>query len=210
MERTPGRATWLLLISSALFVLLTVLVLQGATQSIDSAVFHRLRPGDGWGESQIRYSPWMNRLRPSRMYLLLGLTSVLASVCRRSPWPLAFASVLAGVSGAATLAVKLAAHRPDPHGHMADSGGAYPSGHTVAVLVCLGGCLLVLWPAVRWWLWTAVVVAGCLMTSALLVSGAHWLTDVTGGGILAIAVLSAGSRLRLRASASRQRRARGG
>lgn len=200
---TTRAATWLSFVSSALFVLLTVLVLRGVTQPADAAVLQRFRPGDEWGEAQVRLAPWMSRLRPQHMYVLLGVTSVGVSLWRRSVWPLAFSFALATSSAVVTVAAKVVEHRPDPHGFVTESGGAFPSGHTMTLVVCLGGCLLVVWPRVRWWLWAPVMVAALLLGAALLVSGAHWLTDVVGGTFLALAFLTASSRTPLRRKAHR-------
>jgi len=183
---------------SLLFISLTLLVLRGVTQSVDAEVLQRLRPDGVWGETQLRYTPWMTRLSPLRMYLLLGATSIAVSLWRRSWWPLAFSLVLAGVSGAVTVVAKVATHRPDSGGFVTESGGAYPSGHTVALVVCLSGCLLVVRPRVRWWLWVPLVVPAGLLTTALLVSGAHWFSDVLGGILLALAVVLGSCRSRLR------------
>lgn len=198
MERAAGRATWVPLAPFALFLVLTGLVLAGATQSVDAEVLQRLRPDDAWGEAQMRLAPWMSRLRPQHMYVLLGATASVVSLWRRSWWPLGFASALAVASAVATVAAKLLGQRVDPHGFVAESGGAYPSGHTVALIVCLGGCLLVVWPSVPWWLWLAVGAAATLLAASLLVAGAHWLTDVLGGAFLGIAVLAVSSRRPLR------------
>lgn len=196
-HRTPDAATLVLLISSALFILLTALVLLGATQTVDSAVLDRLRPGDAWNDAQVRWVPWMTRLDPQHMFVLLGATSVVVSLWRRSAWPLVSSLVLAAGSTVATVATKLAGHRPDPHGFVTETGGAYPSGHTVALIVCLGGCVLVIWPRVAWWLWTPVVAGAAVLATSLLVCGAHWATDVLGGLLLGVALLAGGTRLRL-------------
>ena len=181
-----------------LFVALTVLVMTDLLASLDSEAIHRLRPGDEWGEAQVLYSPWMGWLPPSRMYVLLGITCVAMALWRHSWWPLVFGLALAGGSAVLTLLVKFSLHRPDPHGYVPSSGGSYPSGHMVAVVVCLAGCLLLVWPRVPWWLWTPLVIAAALMASALLVAAAHWPTDVVGGGLLALALVILFSRLGLR------------
>lgn len=189
---------WLSLVACGLFLLLTMLVLRGVTQSLDSAVFERLRPGDGWGAAQVRYAPWMSRLRPQHMFILLGVTAVAVSLWRRSVSPLVFSLAIAAACAVVTVAAKLVVHRADPHGTVTETGGAYPSGHTVSLLVCLGGCLLIIWPRVHWWLWAPVLVLASLLTAGLLLSGTHWLTDVLGGMLQALAVVTSASRTVLR------------
>jgi membrane-associated phospholipid phosphatase len=201
-----GWPRWLALSFAGLFVALTVLMVTGVTQSLDTQVVHHFRPTDDWwGDIQRRYSPWMNRLKPDRMLVLLGVTSLVMSLWRRSWWPVVYSTVLAGTSMAVTLVVKFGIERPDPHGYVAASGGSYPSGHVVAVVVCLGGCIFVVWRRVHWWLWVPVLIATGLMTAALIVSAAHWPTDVAAGALLGLAVVTGGSRLRLRQRVHRPR-----
>lgn len=199
------RPVWLAVGVALLFVALTVIVMTDAVASLDSEAIHRLRPGDEWGAAQVLHSPWMGRLPPSRMYFLLGLTAVATALWRHSWWPVIFGLVLVGTAAVLTLFVKFALHRPDPHGYVPDSGGSYPSGHMVAVMVCLAGCLLLIWPRVPWWLWSPVALGTALMASALLVAAAHWPTDVAGGALLALAVVILMSRLGLRRLAHVQR-----
>ncbi|WP_406832172.1 phosphatase PAP2 family protein [Pedococcus sp. KACC 23699] len=189
---------WVAMGAFCCFVALGVLVATGASQASEAGVISELRPHDAWGPAQVRWSPWMSRLRPERMYLVLTVTTLAASAWRRSARPAIFATTLAGTSVVLTLVSKLALDRPDPHGFVTGSGGSYPSGHMVAVLVCLAGCQMILWPRVRWWGWLPVALAGTLMAVALLVSAAHWPTDVLGGGLLSFAIVAAASSLRLR------------
>lgn len=196
--RNRPSASWLAVGFGTAFVILGLLVVTGVTASSDARGVALLRPGDVWGAPQARYSPWMTRLEPQRMYLILGATALVTSLWRRSWRPLLFAGALAGVSVVVTVAVKIGMERPDPHGYVAPSGGSYPSGHVVGVVVTLAGCLLLLRPTLRWWFWAPVVVGVCLVSGGLLISAAHWPTDVLGGIFLGLAVASAASTWSLR------------
>ena len=202
MRRRMRWTSLLALGFALLFAVLAALVATGITQSLDVAAISHTRPGDEWGASQLRFSPWMARLDPARMFLLLALTTFGAAAWRRSWSPLVFSVALAGTITVVTLSAKFAVRRADPHGYVTVTGGSYPSGHMIALLACLGGCLLVVWPRVRWWFWTPVVAAAALMTTAQLVSAAHWPSDLLGSWLLALAVLSAASGTRLRQRAS--------
>jgi membrane-associated phospholipid phosphatase len=193
---------WVALASMALFVVLTALVATGVTRPLDGWVVQSLRPNDRWGVQQIRWSPWMTRLEPQRMYAMLAVVAVVAAVWRRSGWPVLFAGVVAGASVGLTVAAKVALARPDPHGYVSPSGGSYPSGHMVAVVACSTACLLLVWPRIHWLLWAPVTAAVGLMAGALLASAAHWLTDVVGGVLLGVALVSGCSVLRLRQRAA--------
>lgn len=177
------------LVSLGAFACLTLAVAAGWTGRLDRNLVATLRPGDAWGQAQVRASPWMTRLEPARMYLLLGGWVLGASALRRSWRPLLLGVALAAGSMTATVATKLLVRRPDPHGWLAASGGSYPSGHVVAVLVCGAGCVLVASPRLRWWLWAPVALAFALMAQSLLVSAAHWPSDVAGGVLLSAALV---------------------
>jgi membrane-associated phospholipid phosphatase len=72
----------------------------------------------------------------------------------------------------------------------------------VALVVCLGGCLLVAFPRVSWWMWLPLVAAAALLITGLLVAAAHWPSDILGGALLALALVSASSRLTVRRRAT--------
>lgn len=184
----PG---WPSAVLALLFVAVTVLVVTGVAQPFDEWIIRSVRPHDVWGESQVRLSPWVHRLRPALMLVLLAGACVAASVRRRSWRPAVLGLVLGCASTGLLLLVKVVVGRPDPHGALAVSGGSYPSGHMMAVLVCLGGCLLVLGPGLRWcWWWVPIAAAG-LMATALVVTATHWPSDVVGGALLGLATLMA-------------------
>ena len=206
LVRTRIRGNgWAAVAFVVLFIVLTGLVLTGVAQPLDDRLVQYFRPDDVWGERQIRYSPWMHRMRPPLMFALLAGTCLVVSVWRRSWRPAVLGLALGTTSAVLVFLVKLAVERPDPHGEVPQFGGSYPSGHMVAVLVCLGGCLLVLAPRTRWWWWALPAAAAVLMTAALVLSAAHWTSDVVGGALLALVLLTGASRWpwRTRASATR-------
>jgi membrane-associated phospholipid phosphatase len=106
--------------------------------------------------------------------------------------------LIGGSAVVLTSVVKLILGRPDANGQVAAHSGSFPSGHTVGVLVCLGGSLLVVRERTRWWEWVVVGLVGLAMGTALLVERAHWFTDVVGGALLATALLAVASQSRLR------------
>ena len=188
----PGTrwAGWPAVVLGVLFVAVTVLVVTGATQCLDEWMIRSVRPNDVWGDSQVRFSPWVHRLRPTLMLLLLAATCVAVSARRRSWHPAVIGFLLACVSTGFLLLVKFSLGRPDPHGALAASGGSYPSGHMMAVVVCMGGCGLLMGPGLRW-RWVVLAAPAGLMAASLVISATHWPTDVVGGALLGLAGLTA-------------------
>ena len=207
--RSPWPGSWWLAAgSAALFVVLTALVVTDTTHAVDSWGIRELRPGLVWGSGQVWLAPWMTRLEPVRMYALLAVVAVVLSVRRRSWWPLAFAAAITAVSSVLAVVLKNLVHRGDPVGYVPPTGGSYPSGHMIAIVVALGGCLLLLFRRVPWWLWLLVAAAAGCLALTMLVIAAHWPSDALGGVLLGVAVVAAMSRtpLRQRAHDSPDRR----
>lgn len=183
----------------------TLLVALGVTSTLDADLVDRLRPGRVWGPTQRQLAPVMTWLGPGRMYALLLVASCLVS-CRRRTWsPAAFGVLLALGSAAVTIGLKLLLSRPGPAGELPGTGGAYPSGHVIAVLVCTAGCMMLARSPVPWLLWAPVAAAVGLMATSLLLTTAHWPTDVIGGVLTGLLVLALASRSRLRRAAARSR-----
>jgi undecaprenyl-diphosphatase len=104
--------------------------------------------------------------------------------------PVALALVAGAITAATTLLVKFALARPDPH-LTGTTGGSFPSGHTVSVVVCVGVAVHLLRPRAPGWVRAApALVAGGVMGMGLVDTGAHWASDVLGGLALGLAVLS--------------------
>jgi membrane-associated phospholipid phosphatase len=85
--------------------------------------------------------------------------------------------------------------RPDTNGQFWTAHGAsYPSGHASVGVYAFGAfaivALVVLDGAARWWVAVFVAGIGLSIGVSRLVLGVHWLTDVVGGWLLGLAVLS--------------------
>lgn len=184
--------------AGAAFAALTALVAAHATEPADTEAAQWFRPHDVWGPTQALLVPVIDGLQPARAVVLLVLVSVAASLWRSSWRPMAFAAVVVVGAASSSVVVKFALHRPDPHAQMSALGGSYPSGHVVALLVCLGAAVLVLSGGrARWWQWALVAACCAVMSAALLFTAAHWLSDVVGGAFLGVAVLAGASVLPL-------------
>lgn len=193
-----SRRTAVAVLAALAFGVLLVLVATGVTDRLDVAARDRLRPHDVWGPNQRLADRLVDLGRPSHVVVLLVVV-VVATALRRRTWaPLAFTALYGGAPAVLTLVVKLSYARPDPRGAINGNTGSFPSGHALAVLVCLGVALLVLRPATRWWQWCLVALAGTVMDVSLLVEAAHWLTDILGSTALAVAALSVARRSALR------------
>jgi membrane-associated phospholipid phosphatase len=177
---------------------LLVLIDAGATHHVDVAVREYFRPDNEWGPAQARLGPIIDGLRPSRMLALCAISASGIAVMRRTWLPLIYVGLASSLGAATTLVAKFAVSRPDPYGEMSGVGGSFPSGHVIGVLVFPGLALLALTERSRWWQWSAVVAAALLMAWALLLSAAHWLTDVAGAGLLGVTLLVAFSLVPLR------------
>lgn len=168
---------------------LTVLVALHGTEPLDEWVRDYFRPGDSWGRAQIRADHVVEGLRPMVLLPVLLLAAIVASIVARSWRPAGFALVVGGLAFVLTELTKVLVARPDPHYATLPHSGSFPSGHTVTVFVVLGGTLLMLRPVTRVWQWLIVGAVGGAMGLALLIEGAHWLTDVVGGVLLSAFVL---------------------
>jgi undecaprenyl-diphosphatase len=92
-------------------------------------------------------------------------------------------------TAAVTVGTKIAVGRLNPHGVVGNDGGSFPSGHTTAIVVCIGVCVLMAQQRAGRWVWLIPAFGGAVMGAALLLQAAHWATDIVGGGLLATAVL---------------------
>src|SRR4051812_16939080 len=172
------------------FAVLTACVAFGLPDRLDGRVLALARPGDGWGPGQVRWDMVVEALRPPVAATALVVVAVAVGLARRSVRPVAVAALAAAVAVGVTLLVKFALARPDPHLTGTGHGGSFPSGHTVGVVVCVGLAVQLLRPRARVWVRAAAALAaGMVMGVALVVTGAHWPSDVLGGLALGLAVL---------------------
>jgi membrane-associated phospholipid phosphatase len=204
-SRNPRRWATLSCSASAL-VLLWFCVGTRRLDRLDRWAFDRARPHDVWGPSQIRSSYLVDGLRPPVMVAALGAVVVTICLARRRVRPAVLAGATLAVTAAATQLVRLSLGRQDPHGRTNDLGGSFPSGHTVAVVVCVGIAVWVLRQTAFRWSVLVSVAAGIVMGTALVIEGAHWASDVVGGLLLGVAMLSAAKATGLLAWSARSTR----
>jgi membrane-associated phospholipid phosphatase len=165
------------------------------------------RPGGIWGPVNIRSGYVVEGLRPLVVAALLAAVAVAVCMTRRTVRPAVLAAAGCAVAAGATLLAKLALGRPDPYATtMNNHGGSFPSGHTIGVVVCVGLAICLVWPRATWWAWLVPALTGVGMGIALVIQGAHWASDVLGGLLLGVAVLSAGKATGLVAWSARSRR----
>jgi membrane-associated phospholipid phosphatase len=111
-------------------------------------------------------------------------------VKRRSLRPAAFFGGVFLATAALTVALKIIIGRPDTHGMLPTTGGSFPSGHVITVMVGAGLAVLIASPRAGRWVWIMAALAGGLMGVCLLLQAAHWMTDLVGGSLLAVLILS--------------------
>lgn len=182
---------WIALGSLAAFIVLAVCVHLGLLHTFDATVRQWMRPDGAWGTTQERADLVVHALRPELVAGLLVALSAGYCVKRRSLSPLIFVGGTGLLTVALTLGTKAVMARPDPHGLVVHSnGGSFPSGHTVAVMVCLGVGVLLTHPRAGRWVWLIPAAGGGIVGASMLLQAAHWSTDVLGGALLATGVLA--------------------
>jgi membrane-associated phospholipid phosphatase len=188
----PDRR-WVLVLTATLsmiaFVLLSVIVAAGMTQSLDDTARELFRPGDRWGATQTRFGYLVDGLAPPITAPLLAIGSAVAAWRAHSLRPLIFAGAAGSIAVALTLAAKAVMDRSDGHGDLHGVATSYPSGHMVLLLVSAGCLLLIFVPRARW-LWVALGVVGVMMGISILVVAMHWLTDVVASALLGVTLLA--------------------
>jgi membrane-associated phospholipid phosphatase len=184
------RQWWIALGSAFAFSALAILVHVGLPNRLDTVVGDWARPDDVWGPAQVRADVVIEGLGPAVLAVLLAAFTLAYCLNRRSLIPAAFIGGICLVAAALTIASKVAVARLNPHGVLGNDGGSFPSGHMIAVTVCLG-IALVAHSRAGWWVWLFPALGGSLMGAALLLQAAHWSTDIVGGALLGTCVLVA-------------------
>lgn len=182
--------SWVAWGAAAVFVALSIAVHLGLLDTFDSLARGWARPGDVWGAAQMRADLVVEGLRPTTVAGLLAAFTGAYCVKRRSLRPAAFVGCVCLATVALTVALKIFISRPDTHGLLAPDGGSFPSGHVITVMVGAGLAVLLVSPSAGRWVWIIAVLAGGLMATCLLLQAAHWLTDLVGGSLLAVVILS--------------------
>ena len=181
---------WIALSSACAFAALAVSIRLGLVSPMDLIIRDWARPFDVWGPAQQWSDIVVEGLRPAVLAALLAAFTIAYSVKHRSLKPLAFVAGVCLATVAITVATKITVGRLNPHGVVGNDGGSFPSGHTIAVVVFLGLCVLMMRPRASRWVWLIPAFGAGLMGASLLLQAAHWFTDVVAGGLLATAVLA--------------------
>ncbi|HUS61222.1 MAG TPA: phosphatase PAP2 family protein [Acidimicrobiales bacterium] len=131
------------------------------------------------------------------IFLLFAIGLPGAWILRRGGRKLAlFLAVTCIGGGIVDTIVKVVVGRPRPHVEEPITtafGNSFPSGHSMASVVCYGALLLVFLPMVDGWRRTGAIIATATIIVAIgfsrLTLGVHYVSDVLGGYVLGAAWL---------------------
>ena len=132
---------------------------------------------------------------PARVLVAAVAVALWARGARRlALW--AVSTMVAGAvldTGLKTLVGRARPHLPHPFAHA--PGASFPSGHAMASALAAGIVVLVLLPLVgragKAALWTIASLAVLAVGYSRVALGVHWVTDVVGAWLLALALLAA-------------------
>lgn len=195
---TARRVWWgLTLVSLAAFLALTVLVTTHTTATLDARIRHDLNPSGTWGSSQLRAFRVTHWMRPTLLIPLFCVVSLSVALLRRSLRPPAYAALLVVATGTCEVGLKWLLPRIE-----SDDGssvaGSFPSGHVLSAVMVSGGFLLMVSSRTRWWHWLLASVLPAVMVVAVMVSVLHWASDVVGGVLLGVFLISSSALTPLR------------
>ncbi|MFI1658365.1 phosphatase PAP2 family protein [Streptomyces sp. NPDC020472] len=165
----------------------------------DQDVAERLHRSALGSPAWVRVLDFLTHVAWGPLTMRLLVAGVVVWLLRRRAFRLAaWAAVTATVSGLVGLLVKNVVerarpHLPEPVAHA--PGFSFPSGHAMTATTSCAVLLLVLLPLVprAWrplpWVLATVAVLGVSYTRVAL--GVHWVSDVVGGWLLGLAVVTA-------------------
>ncbi|MGW6413908.1 phosphatase PAP2 family protein [Streptomyces sp. NPDC055055] len=166
---------------------------------LDQDVAERLHRSALGSPAWVRVLELLTHVAWGPLTMRLLVAGVVVWLLRRRAYRLAaWAAVTATAGGLLGLLVKNVVerarpHLPDPVAHA--PGFSFPSGHAMTAFTSCAVLLLVLLPLVprAWrpvpWILAAVAVLGAGYTRVAL--GVHWVSDVVGGWLLGLAVVTA-------------------
>ena len=197
-----ARHWWwcLAVVSLVAFVVLTLLVTGHRVDDLDDRIRHDLNPTGEYGQTQRRALRITDWLRPTVLMALFAALALLASLVRRSLRPVVYAGSLALATALCEIGLKWVLPRIESEGGSTGTAGSFPSGHVLCAVIVPGGLLLMLAARTRWWQWVLVAALPAVMVVVVMVSVLHWASDVVGGLLLGVFLLSASALTPLRPS----------
>jgi membrane-associated phospholipid phosphatase len=191
---------WWAVVSLVAFVVLTMLVIGHHVDHLDDRIRHDLNPTGTYGPTQRRALRITDWLRPTVLMALFAVLAILAALVRRSLRPLLYAGSIALATAFCELALKWGLPRIGSDDGSTKTAGSFPSGHVLCAVIVAGGVLLMLFARTRWWQWIVAAVLPTVMVVVVMVSVLHWASDVLGGLLLGVFLVSASALTPLRPS----------
>jgi membrane-associated phospholipid phosphatase len=190
---------WWASVSLLGFAVLTWLVIHHAPDALDIRIRDGLDPNPEYGSTQNRAFDVAAWLRPTILMALFAVVSGLTSLAQGSLRPLVYAGALATATAMCELGLKWVLPRIESSGGSTGTS-SFPSGHVLCAVIVPGGVLLMLVARTRWWQWALVALVAAFSVTLVMVSALHWATDVVGGLLLGVFLLSASALTPLRPS----------
>lgn len=178
------------------FMLLTVLVMAGATRALDRTVGHHLHMIAAAHSGLVRVARWVTLLGSPTWIAFTALVVVVLTV--RRDWVRATVAT-AAIGGGTALSVLLeyTFHREGPTidgAPLITRGLSYPSGPAASAVIAYGVILLLVLPALgatpRRLATAATMALALAVVASQVVLGVTWLTDVIAGLLFGLAWLA--------------------